>query len=458
MKKVFIIIACIFFVCLIVISCRNGDDKPAQEEDVQVDKVLLSLPDAVNAPQSGSEGSRFLISTLVTEATVFEGVEEIFNPVRERYNPLASTVIDTINSSLTAIDEKIFLNTTVMNNLNKDGLVTLTYDNETSKARVTKNGDIYTVELWTSLSGTWLKYLHVSFSRDGDRYSGTITGREQELDSTYRKEYEIKFDTEDPLLGHTIELRTINIDYDDPEIDTSWENENIPTKMWLSASTDNTTFSIAANVYYTQVDIASHTRFYEYLMAILNDDEAFIPGTTQVNAHFIYRGAIDVAEDRGAIELALVPETNTDTTEVFSVYSIGEIYREAVADWVQDNGGANRNVINTINNALEEIGSGLTVSPTSSTEEIFDALKAIQDYLEEQDKSIRLLDGVLFVVQLGNPGYFDDKSGFVGNNELRRPAWADEVPGFGDLEVLSAADVAGSGFTVTMPNDEEPDF
>ena len=89
-------------------------------------------------------------------------------------------------------------------------------------------------------------------------------------------------------------------------------------------------------MYYTNVTIEEQSEFYTYFMTVLNGGEPFVPGTTVVNANYIYRGAVDRDENRGAVDLALVPAANDEVTTIFTDYSMGRIYKESIAAYLFD--------------------------------------------------------------------------------------------------------------------------
>ncbi len=438
-----------------IISCISDPGDPPETREINLDKALLDLPSAVNAPQSGSDpgqGSRSII-VHTAEDTALAVIGTIYNPVRDVYNPLASEIIRFTNQLIAEMDTSLFSNDQVIDTLKSDGVVELTFDDQSQKARMTLDNATYTVESWKKIQNAWLKILDIRFSKNSGRYVGTIHARDEQLDAVHRPEFRIDFDTSDPEVGQVMELRVINLDYDDPAVTEEWESFNIPHKLWLKATQDDNSFYIAANVFYRNIYL-NGDQFTPYLMSVLNDNEPYIPGVTRVDANYIYRGAVNVGLNVGAVDLALVPEDTEDTGTIFSLYSMATIYKEAVAAWVKDNA----TIIEGLNFILDEVGAGFQISADSGVDEIFSALTLAGQYFEEQGYSDETIDAVLFVVQLTNPGYFDSVSGFVGNDSIRRPLWADAVPAYEFLKVRSAAEISSDTFTVVMPDDVGPDF
>ncbi len=444
---------------LLSLSCRQQGENPESEE-ISFDKVLVTLPEAVNAPdgngQTGEEGTP-PVKTTVDD--MLESIRNIYNPVRDWYNPLAAAAIDQTNLLLQEIEKNIFQNPDLMKIIYAEGVFEHTDDNATQKGRITYNENTYRVEFWISLEQTWLKHLDVEFTKEGERYFGRIFIREQQANPENRPEFRIDFDTRDPSLQQQVmELRIVNLDYDDPAVDDFTEDYNIPTKLWLKARQDNETFYSAANVYFKKLHQEENSDFYPYFMTILNNGDPYVYGSTLVNANYIYRCAVDLVADRGAVDLALVPEAIDETATIFADYSIGHIYKEAFAEYIRKDAIDDTPLTELMNIMLTQAGSNIELSETSTTEEIFEALVVIQEYYEKQGEDTEAFDTLLFIVKLVNPGYFDAQTGFVGNDEILAPEWSSDVPAFADFELLSAADVAGDNFTVVMPDDGPPDF
>ena len=454
-KEIIIVVLAV----IVVFSCGRNRNDPVEE--ISLKKAIIEIPRAVNARQSQQEAGALrtaLRDTTDVESVILASLRDIYNPVREEFNPMASMAIEFTKELLNQIDTNIFGNENIMRKLYNDGIVEVTFDNETQKARMTKQDNTFTLEQWISISDTWLKLMDISFSKDEDRYQGTIYTRAEQIDPADRPEYRFDFDTADPELGQTMELRMMNIDFDDPDIDEYRDDYNIGKKLWMKASQDNATFYISANIYFERVDLNPDAGFYEYYMWVLNDENQYVPGETNVHANYIYRGAVQVDDDNGAVDLALVPAMNSEVQTVFDNYSIGNIYREAIAEWVRKDPGDEYVPLEVINYVLEQGGADIQITESSSTDDIFTAIEAVKEILEESGERNNFLESILFVIQIVNPGYFETDYGFVGNDEIRRPEWADAIPPFDHLEVLPAAEVSSAGFTVAMPNDTDPDF
>jgi len=191
-----------------------------------------------------------------------------------------------------------------------------------------------------------------------------------------------------------------------------------------------------------------------YIMDQLYDG-TYIPGTTVINANYIYSGAVNLANGNGAVSLALVPESDNSTSEVLDNYSVGKIYKEAIAEGIREatDTGSGKRLIQIINEILTQAEKNL-ISEASSTDDIFTALGQVKDYLGEDDNEA--LDEILFVVKLVNPGYFEEENGFPGNNLINTPAWAVTIPDFYSFSMKSAKEVSGESFVFERPDDNPP--
>ncbi|MCP4713995.1 MAG: hypothetical protein GY868_02670 [Deltaproteobacteria bacterium] len=448
-----------FWALLLPLACiPDSGPGPQEAEEIQLDRALLSMPQSVSRPQTASRPTPAPGDNASSPRGTFGALADIYNPVREWFNPLANKALNFSRNLLQNMTDNIFSNKQLMQRLSDVGLVELTFDKDTQKARITRRDSTFELELWVIDSGVWLKHLNAVFVKNDTRLRGTVYVLDDTAGSGPQPLYRIEFDTEDPELGHIMELRATDLDYDDPDLAAYEDDYNIADRLWLKAYQKDDIFSIAANVYFKNIDIEREADFYPYVMKILNDGSPYVFGRTTVTANYIYRGTVEVIPDRGAVELALTPAAQTETDYVFSDYSIGSIYREAISNWIKSAVEDNVPLTTLLNTILEDTGSDLVLSDASPTDDIFNALSTIKDYFAARGESIQSINDILFIIKLQNPAYFDAESGFVGNDLIRRPDWADNLPVFDQINVLSSAEVSSDSFLFTMPGSANPDF
>lgn len=445
----------IFSVIVFSLLCCDRDAPPPEQEKIRLDDTLFSLPEAVSAPaQSGAHGgdNESAAAARITEQAVLNEIAALYNPVRETYNPLAAEAIGITRELLSSIQSTVFSDQFLMNLLQKAGVIFWTSDNASEKIQVSTQEEGYVIELWRH-TDSWSKVLDMRFTKKQKRYTGTIFVRDTQKCDVYRAPlYRLSFDTGDSGRGHLMELRAVNLDTLQDSVN------NIPTALWLEVSQDNSTFYMAGNIRYTNVSIAEESAFYPYLMSILNGPDDFLDGHTNVAANYIYRGAVVRADNRGAVDLALVPASDNSTEDLFDTWSIAALYREAIAEWIRSGTLDGEPLTAILNRILDQTDSDITISSASTTQEIFDALKDIKSRLEDRRFDAGDIDNILFIVELGNPGYFNAQSGFIGNNDIRTPSWASGVPSFDNISVLPPAALGETVYSITMPEDRDPDF
>lgn len=446
---------------LLIIVLSGCDPSGGTDDIVSVGDALVSFPAAlVNSTAATASVRALSVTPMTTSADIVTYLDYVYRPVRDSYNPLAKNAIEFVDATLDSVDTHVFGNTAIMSALNETGTWTGEDTTKAEKYRVTLLNGTYTVEIWNTVDTEWLKTLHLSFTRAGSRYFGTVTAVDDTSGLTERPSYEVTFDTHDPDYGKLTELTAVSIAPDDAGA------SNIPRKLWLKAWQVDNDFFITANVHYVHVDIETGSDYYEQFMTELAGG-TWTPGD-EVEASYIYRGAADTTSEQGSVSLALVPAAVTDTTSIFDTYSIGAIYRKAIADWINANGptdedgGDTTPIITTLNSLLSNAGATLLddsgPQANNTTAEVFTALEAVKTYLNSQGTSSSGLDAILFVVEVVNPGYYDDTNGFVGTATLNTPTWSGAVPVCDAAVGTSAADIAADTFTVTMPSPAQPPF
>jgi len=433
MKKTCAFIYCFPLFFSFLLSC-NGI-----QEQITLSKVILDLPSAINAPESRENKKG------VSAATIFNTISLLYSPIRDEFNPLAAQALDYTKNIFFLIDENIFHNRPVMAKINRDNLLETDFDDNGTEGRlrISKNESTYTVELWQKNDTAWDKALYVEFTLTNTVYTGTLYTALPVQGSAEKILYKIDFNTAD-VCGHSMVISIINLEYAENG------SENIPSRIWLKVCKSGNRFYAAGNRYSLNVNIGRDMDFSNEVMDQLYDGE-YVPGTTVVNANYIYTAAVDLTSGNGAASVALVPETDNRTAEIFDIYSVGNIYREAVAQWIKNT--TDPDLIQIINDILTDAGEVL-ISKDSSTNAIFEALQQVKEYLGEQ--SDETLDGILFVVQLVNPGYFSGESGFTGNDLINTPSWAADVPNFYPFPILSAAALAADAFLFAIPDENPP--
>ena len=341
-------------------------------------------------------------------ADVIASVQGIYTPVRDNYNAIAIDAIEFIGELLDEIDENIFADAGLMNYLEDNG--SLVAGDATARWEITRSGNDYTVAGWTYYTDVWAQSIYVEFSVVGDRISGTVTLSEESA-AADRTIYQAVFDSNDPALGLVTELSVVNLDSGNMDVN------NIPTRLWIKAYDDGSSFQIAASVFYTAVNLEPGDLNDEF-MDYINPTGAPTP-----EGVYMYRGSFETGgEERGKIDLALVPAAGYAGTDWFSLYSLGRIYEETVGAFVIADSG----LVDAIN-LTGHVSPPITIG--SSPVAVMTAIEQI--YAADQtDASVA---NVVFSTQLTNPAYFAAGTGdtFVGTEDLLRPTWADTLPIFG---------------------------
>ena len=123
----------------------------------------------------------------VAAATVADGilthVGYIYEPIRQYYNPLAEAGVELAREFVTSVENDIFSDQAVMDQLNELGTInaydTGSAETATEAYAVAKDNDTYTVEVWSRSNTTdaWIKVLYMTIAPSGSSYKGTITIR-----------------------------------------------------------------------------------------------------------------------------------------------------------------------------------------------------------------------------------------------------------------------------------------
>ena len=441
----------IALVAATAISCGfllGGENTGDVETMAGLAEALIEFPAALVTSQA--DASRVTIKETTAEG-ITSYLDYLYKPVRSTYNPLALSAVEFVETVLDAVETKIFAEGSIRRALETSGSWTVKNNTNTEAHRVTRSEGDYTVETWKIIDSAWLKTLHLEFGEAAGAYRGTVIAVKDTPGLSERPIYEVTFDTNDATFGQVTEVRAVKIKYDDGI------HPNIARKLWLKAWQTDNDFFVAANIHYTHVNIQTDSPFYDEFMTELGQQA----GTDTVNASYIYRGSVDIDTEQGAVSLALVPEGLAGVETVFTDYSIGELYKRAISDWVRTDPDAEstptQKLISVINNILTAVGADL-IDTTSTDDEIFAALEATKSYLDSAGQSSNDLNAILFVVKAVNPGYYDAISGFVGTEALNKPTWAGDVPAHDQSIDVSAAVIAADTYTVVMPAPAEPDF
>lgn len=447
MKSRVLFVAAVAAVLVVAAGC---DLSAPAGSSVDVSGVLVSIPSAIN----NSSASRGVLSgqTVTVEDQLLADVQPIYNPIREHYNPIAQDVIDFADQLIAAVQTHIFDNEGAMTLLDGGEALQSTDSSAGEKWQVEKSGGTYTVENWQQLSDdSWKKILHMTVNVDGG-YSGTIHACVGDEADDYPMTIKVVYDTADATLGQVTELWAVGME---AMADAS-ETNNIPTKLWLKASQKAGVFNVAANVYYTQVKLHDGEAIGPYVDAVLGTG-------TDINGAYVYRGVVDVDTNKGQVALALTPEDQNDATTIFDTWSMAEIYKQAVAEWILDPNSywddqQTTTLLDAINNVLSNAGKA-TIADTATPGEVFIGLQDLYDVVSQDGDPDADLLGILFVTKLTNPGYFDgtQTSAFVGTNDLKKPTWAAEIPQDYGLDIEVTPKTIAE-LSVTMPGDAQPSF
>ena len=379
---------------------------------------------------------------------VIASLQGIYTPVRDNYNEIANNAIEFTRDLLASIDLELFGNRRLVNYLEENGEFVF---NDGSQAwQITQTGTVYTVAGWEKVAGVWYPTIYITFTQDGDHLFGEVVAIDTPEDSD-SPTYRIVFDNADADFqgAMTTELEAVNLDY------SNISEFNIPTKLWLRAYAQGEVFQIATSVYYTDVNLEDNQDIQPYLMGLIEDplNAPYVPDELGITGLYQYRGTFQVnAEvDRGMIDLALVPGyTDPATTDEFTEYSVGALWKEAIAEWIRGDAA----LLDAINAA-----AGSDLHALSITDEIFTVLVNYQATLGAGESDD--LDNILFVVLLTNPAYFDNQfdDSFVGTAELNTPDWASELPNVTPLDIERdqltmpnlTVDFTGTGMTAEPP-------
>lgn len=426
---------------------------------------LVSFPDSLAGDTTSAQvQSASTVEPQADATATLDYVDYVYTPVRDAYNPIAQSAIDFVAETLQSLEENVLSNGFLMNRLDNQGVISGYEENDTRAWRVTKDeGEIYTVELWAQTDGVWTKELHMDVESSGEGWKGTIVARGGDNDSGNRPLYEVVFDANDPDRGKITTLRAVDLQsYDaaDPQ-----RSENVPTKLWMEAFEAEDTFSVNAAINYTHIDIEDASPFREEFLDVIENDGSDGFTSSNLVASYVYQGIASLTADRGAVSLALVP-SNVDSNEsIFTDFSYGSIYTQAIGDWTRTNPNvddAGENLINAVNWYLARAGNPVPDISTASTDaEVFAAFEAIRDWADSAGEDTSDLDAILFVVEVVNPGYYIS-TGFVGTAALETPSWAGELAAsqndFNGSVGVTAQEIAGDGFSVQMEGPAEPDF
>lgn len=448
-------------VLMMLASCGwfGGDNEPALGD------ALIKMPEALTPAGGGTAAVQSRAAD--AEQAVFDHVQSLFTPVRDAYNALAYDAIEFTRQMLEQIDQGVFADETIMDYLEANGAIVFWNAEESAVTEVTRSDDgiTYTVRTWVKVSEVWTKNMEIELDRAGDHLAGVVIVRGESSADESRPIYQIDFDNADPSRDGalTTEVRAVNLAYGLLEDDEPDNDMNRADKLWLLAYQNDSTFQIAANVFYLDVEVEDDPEFGQYYMPVLNNGQVdpYTHGAPGVHGCYSYIGAFLDSEDesRGKLNLALVPANYTGTESIFDEYSVAATYAEAVGNYVRDPGGEIQSPINAFlayhRDELQTPDTPADVDTETSTEDVFTVIEFVEANLADGDDGKELLQELLFVTRLTNPAYFDasEADSFVGTQDLRSPDWADDLPEF-ELEVeVDQSELPE--LTVTMPGGEE---
>ena len=394
---------------VLILTALSGCGWFAEEPPLGLADAFVTFPDSISSGSSSRSISARSAQGIIAR------VQGLYTPVRDQYNRLAEDAIAYIADLMGSIDRNIFGNDELMAYLEENGSVVLEADDGSRRWQITKTGNDYTVAGWMDADGSWEQLIYVDFTALGDDISGTVWIADENQTSGNTL-YRAAFDTNDENVGQLTELAAINLD--DQNTDLAF---NVPTALWLEAHNDGEAFQIAANIYYTDVNVESG-EIEPYFMEVLNNEQDSDYTDGGVNVCYTYRGAFAAdGDDRGQVELALVP-ANYDASDYFTAYSLGAVYEQAIGAYVTADAG----LLTIINNSVVDPSPALTEDSTPA--EVMAALEA----LYEQDPTNTELENIIFATRLSNPAYFEASAddSFVGTANLETPAWADSLPAF----------------------------
>ncbi|MBI9101725.1 MAG: hypothetical protein JEY99_04880 [Spirochaetales bacterium] len=450
--KMFFKLVCMISIFLLFAACDpNGT---VDGVDTGISAALVSFPDSLSSSTAGRD-------SVDVSDTVITHLAYLYNPVRNEFNLMAENVIEFIRDLLDSVEINVLNNDDFMAYLAENDSWTNIPSTGTKSGYLIEKGTIegdYTLECWEDDA----LILYLEFTEDGNNFEGTawVAGTETD-DGIY---YRADFNTDDAEYGSVTELSALNLSQDASEM-------NSPDRLWLKAWEKDGNFYINANIRYLRADLEDDDTFFkQYLMTVLKGSE-WNRGDV-FGGNYIYRCVAKTDLDQGAVSLALVPEsiTTTDADDIFTGYSIGEMYKKAFSAWFNATGGEYESepeeggygrlidLMTTNSSGLDFTGSELntqgsvglstTLPMTLTDDQVFTYLEDFRAYLAEFVTTNNLtwdlsdFDAILFAPNIDNPGYFTS-DGFVGTASADAPDWCIDFPvASGDIS-YSAAGIAG---------------
>ncbi len=449
-------------VVLVLASCGLF---PGADEGIDLTGLTPEIPGVIargGAPAPGGQPAQSLgRMASVSDQELLDELSSVYHPVWNQYNVIGVEAIRFVDEILAGIEENIFGAPLLRRRAESGETIVFEYSESGGQPAVirvafTESTNTWVIEQWRTDTVTdpgtpvLVKNLHVNLVQGPEGDSGTITVRDLSMPESIRTTFAVDF-SRDSAGNAGITLRGDQLDYDDPEDPD--DDRNIPGRIWLEASEAEDRFVVAGNISYRQVDPPDTWEFRDQYIAVLNGGvipESLIP------ANYLYRAVVNTETDNASIELALAP-ADYAATDVFAELSVGEVYREAIGNWVLSTEGGDPDLVAALN---AELSLDPPLSGTSTVAEVFAAL----EQLAAADPDNAELAGVLFAVKLTNPAYLEptvvdgEPSGRLvstaGMGAESLPEWADEVVPPAELLPPTPAFLNGSEFSVAMPSDE----
>jgi hypothetical protein len=363
MKKIIqsaLIIILGFFIYLSCSDSEKKDDSPSGSAGQF--SLGVSLPSSVSEKSSST-------SQKIKGKTIEQDLKDAFNPVRE-FAGIADELAEDVGEMLIEIEVGIaeqgidFSQEIVVDHAGADMRIQFgpgtIYDKHISAWQKSTATKIIEAQWDGNLSGDnpWAEgYLIMSGGFLGDVPNLMIR---------------MDFNTRDQTNGHTMDVKITGI------------ATEVFTSMTLYAAEKDGLVSVSGNVY----------------IPSMPDDELFMMGQSR---NYVFVASADREDNIAVLEVAL-PDSSIITTDmIFSTYSVGDIYKEAVY-----------NYLTTVDTTLLGILNDYFCEPDITDA---DTLEACVDGISTSDEGV---DAIRFAFDMENPVYLNE-DGYVANGEGNSP-------------------------------------
>ncbi len=405
MKKYLSILTVILF-SLTFLACF-GDDKPSKsgiidetgESDEIIDNSIISLPSCITKKQT---------SKTMKPGTAGGVVYEIYEGIRENVG---------------AIDEWVDMVKDIVKNINlitvQAGSGDWTNDDPAADSsdpkRVvwapdTEQGYETKVELYWGTNTEKGFEAYVTIDEENKTAKGVMTFDFQYVDDADTSNDNLKIQL---TFDGTVEPKIMEIEATGMDgVDSPDEPEN----AWVKVTNDeNHVFTLSGNYYFDDITlVGDSTDDRNYVFKVAGYDEIGA-GADKINQAMMY--------------LAMPESSLADVTEMWNLYSVGNIYSEEIIEiW---NASTEFTAL-----SIKEY-SGLTDLPDDfadyEPEHVIMLLEWAMDNVTSKPTTTNQFASMLYIVNLVNPAYYKTSTGFLGTWDGIRGTLDEEPAGFSDL-------------------------